>query len=180
MFTQLIWPESLLSIKTYSNASHFINTFLSSHDFYFFTFDPNYFFFYSEAFQDAGKSSLHLVSESSPPIRSLTCCNLTSAPPPHTPPPATIPFRQLRQGHEWPPDCQSQWIYLCLSLTFLVSCLWHWLCLLFFSFGNFCLMPYHYSTTYIHYRKFRNRHMKKNPEITTSDLFVYVLSEIFL
>lgn len=40
---QLIWTGSLLSIKTYFSPSCFINTFLSSHNFYIISFDRNFF-----------------------------------------------------------------------------------------------------------------------------------------
>lgn len=61
-----------------------------------------------------------------------------------------------------------------LSAIFGIACVLHFPLLI-----NFCFMSYCYSTTYVHYRKFRNRYIK-NPEITTNDLFVYILSDIFL
>jgi len=157
---QLNGTGSLLSTKTYSNPLYFINTFLLPHNVYFFTFDPNS-FFHSQVFQNPWKNSLHPVSKPAPPNCSWTGSNRTSVPP------CSIGTTSVKVINSLQTAKADGYIYIFL----LVVCyIWHCFCLPFSSFDNF---------TDIHNRKFGKRYIK-NPETTTSDLFVCVLSDIFL
>lgn len=134
ILSQLIRTGSLLSIKTYSSPSHFINAFGSiitstSSASILMTFLDG------QVFQDPLKSSLYLVSKFSPPILFKQLFSR--------------PFNGLQVAKA------NRYIYIFLLL---VCYIWHWQCLPFSPFGNFWFMSCHSSTTYIHYRKFINRH----------------------